>query len=279
MTKRFPISKLGLFPVLIGAGGASMPRRASAGLLLRLATTCSAHARIERLSEALLRAERSLAAAGVPEARLSAEHLLTRAAGFGTERGALLAALDKPLPADAAARFDAMCARRLRRVPVQYILGDWDFHDITLQASPRRRSCASTTARSTNARSAGGATRTHSPSRDRGARRARHRVGLLPPRARQPSDARRWLRKRRDRSGAPSRGSFVRVHRPRRERRGVRARHRKRRRARPRGSVHDHDAGARRRRDHPPAPPRGNSTPPRGRASRATRPRVGTISS
>ena len=72
----------------------------------------------------------------VPEASLSAEHLLTRAAGFGSSRAALASQLNSPLDDGARAEFAEMCARRLERVPVQYILGDWDFHALTLAVRP-----------------------------------------------------------------------------------------------------------------------------------------------
>ncbi|KAL1515268.1 hypothetical protein AB1Y20_001900 [Prymnesium parvum] len=84
------------------------------------------------LGAALRAAEQAFERHRIPEPGLSAEHLLTRAAGLGSARAALRASLASPLPADALARFDAMCEQRLRRVPVQYILGDWDFHELTL---------------------------------------------------------------------------------------------------------------------------------------------------
>ena len=85
---------------------------------------------------ALASATDAFAAASVPEPALSAEHLLARAAGFGTSRGALSLHAAEPLDAAAAHTFEAMCARRLERVPVQFILGDWDFHDLTLDVEP-----------------------------------------------------------------------------------------------------------------------------------------------
>ena len=73
----------------------------------------------------------------MPETSLSAEHLLTRAAGFGSSRAALASQLNSPLDDGARAlNSPSMCARRLERVPVQYILGDWDFHALTLAVRP-----------------------------------------------------------------------------------------------------------------------------------------------
>ena len=76
------------------------------------------------LGAALRAAERAFDQKGVPEASLSAEHLLTRAAGFGTSRSTLAQQLDEPLSEEARLRFEDMCEQRVRRVPVQYILGD-----------------------------------------------------------------------------------------------------------------------------------------------------------
>ena len=58
---------------------------------------------------------------------------VNRAAGFGSSRSALTGQLDAPLSEPARSRFEQMCSRRLARQPVQYILGDWDFHELTLQ--------------------------------------------------------------------------------------------------------------------------------------------------
>lgn len=68
----------------------------------------------------------------VPEAALSAEHLLARAAGFGNDRAALGRNGQDVLSIEAKLEFEQMCALRLKRTPVQYILGDWDFHQLTL---------------------------------------------------------------------------------------------------------------------------------------------------
>ena len=72
----------------------------------------------------------------VPEAALSAEHLLCQAAGLGSDRGALSLRRSEALSAEAREAFESMCARRLEREPVQYILGEWDFLDLTLALRP-----------------------------------------------------------------------------------------------------------------------------------------------
>lgn len=72
-----------------------------------------------------------LAAAAVPEADLSARHLMAHVLGQRSLAAVRAAAL-QPLPAAMQRQFDALCGRRLRREPVQYCIGEWDFLDFTL---------------------------------------------------------------------------------------------------------------------------------------------------
>ncbi len=88
------------------------------------------------ISAALHAATEAFAAASVPEPALSAEHLLTRCAGFGNDRRQLMLHAAKTLDGAAARAFEEMCTRRIERTPVQYILGDWDFHELTLEVRP-----------------------------------------------------------------------------------------------------------------------------------------------
>ena len=88
------------------------------------------------IGTALLAATAAFNDQSIPEAELSAEHLLTRAVGFGNDRGALSWNKQEPLSPEAQADFERMCAQRLERTPVQYILGDWDFLDLTLAMRP-----------------------------------------------------------------------------------------------------------------------------------------------
>jgi len=98
-----------------------------------LPSFCLAPHATASLGAALKSAVAAFATAEVPEAEISAQHLLARAAGFGTSRSVLRAQLEAPLSEPARSRFEQMCSQRLARQPVQYILGDWDFHELTLQ--------------------------------------------------------------------------------------------------------------------------------------------------
>jgi release factor glutamine methyltransferase len=94
------------------------------------------------LSEATLTPRRlttdaaaSLAAAGVDSPVLDAQLLLAGALGVTRER--LLLDHDDPVSDDAAVRFRALLARRMKREPVAYILGNKHFRWITLDVDRR----------------------------------------------------------------------------------------------------------------------------------------------
>lgn len=70
--------------------------------------------------------------------RLDAQWLLLHALGRSLdERAWLLAHGDDPLDADALHRFQALCARRLDRVPLAYLTGWRGFHGLDLQVDGR----------------------------------------------------------------------------------------------------------------------------------------------
>ena len=86
------------------------------------------------LREALERAEQQLAAAGVDTPRLDAELLLAHV--LGKTRAWLWAHLDEALPAEGGARFAQLRERRLRREPLPYLLGEWEFYGRSFLVSP-----------------------------------------------------------------------------------------------------------------------------------------------
>jgi release factor glutamine methyltransferase len=87
------------------------------------------------LGDVLRRSTEHLAAKGCDTPRLDAELLLARA--LGLERIELYMHLDRPLdPAELdAAR--GLVARRARREPLQYVLGEWGFRRLTLTVDER----------------------------------------------------------------------------------------------------------------------------------------------
>jgi len=85
--------------------------------------------------DALVAATVRLADAGVPEARTDAEVLLAHA--LGTDRAGVVVRARDAMPAAAARRFDALLARRERREPVAYVLGEREFWSVGVAVDRR----------------------------------------------------------------------------------------------------------------------------------------------
>jgi release factor glutamine methyltransferase len=88
------------------------------------------------LGDALAAATARLAAAGVESARLEAELLLARACD-DCPRALLYAELDRELTQEQSDAFEANVARRVKREPLAYVLGDWGFRRLTLKTDRR----------------------------------------------------------------------------------------------------------------------------------------------
>jgi release factor glutamine methyltransferase len=87
------------------------------------------------LGDAVRAATSTLSAAGAESPRLDAELLLAEV--LGVDRSRLVLDAAEPVGADAAARFDALVARRVAREPVAYILGIKEFRSISLAVDRR----------------------------------------------------------------------------------------------------------------------------------------------
>lgn len=87
------------------------------------------------LGEVLRRSAAHLAEHGSPTARLDAELLLGHA--LGLSRVELYTEFDRPLNEDELVRARELVARRARREPVAYILGEWGFRRLTLAVDRR----------------------------------------------------------------------------------------------------------------------------------------------
>jgi release factor glutamine methyltransferase len=93
--------------------------------------------RCRSVSDAVRGATEVLRAAGVPEAAASAEWLALSV--FRRNRGGrAMVRLDNSRPSAAQlSRYADLCRRREReRTPVQYLVGEWDFHRVTLALRP-----------------------------------------------------------------------------------------------------------------------------------------------
>ncbi len=76
----------------------------------------------------------ALTAAGIDNARFEARLLLSHATGLTVER--LIARGPDPVPADVTARLRELTARRVRREPMAYILGEREFWGLRFMVSP-----------------------------------------------------------------------------------------------------------------------------------------------
>jgi release factor glutamine methyltransferase len=88
------------------------------------------------LGDALARATARLAAAGVESARLEAELLLAKACD-DCARALLYAELDRELTPEQVQAFGEQVARREKREPLAYVLGEWGFRRLTLKTDRR----------------------------------------------------------------------------------------------------------------------------------------------
>jgi release factor glutamine methyltransferase len=88
------------------------------------------------IGAALARATARLAAAGVESARLESELLLARACD-DCARALLYAELDREMNDEQLEAFEANLARREKREPLAYILGEWGFRRLTLKTDRR----------------------------------------------------------------------------------------------------------------------------------------------
>ncbi|HJS49968.1 MAG TPA: peptide chain release factor N(5)-glutamine methyltransferase [Gaiellaceae bacterium] len=85
--------------------------------------------------EALDQATTRLEAAGCDTPRVDAEFLASHV--LGVNRSALLAAKDSEVSLDDVAELERLVARRERREPLAYVLGEWGFRRLTLAVDPR----------------------------------------------------------------------------------------------------------------------------------------------
>jgi release factor glutamine methyltransferase len=87
------------------------------------------------IGAALREATRDLDAADVPSPRVDAEHLLAHA--LGATRTRLYADRDRALANGELELLHALVARRRRREPLAYVLGEWGFRRLTLRTDAR----------------------------------------------------------------------------------------------------------------------------------------------
>ncbi|XP_049682911.1 MTRF1L release factor glutamine methyltransferase [Accipiter gentilis] len=73
---------------------------------------------------------------GIPEARESSECIVSFVLGAKTFQSLNSKSLHGPLTAVQQEQIQQLSNKRLERMPVQYVLGEWDFQDLTLKMKP-----------------------------------------------------------------------------------------------------------------------------------------------
>jgi len=98
-------------------------------------TTTSATAH-RTVSQAIEQITRTLEGGGVPEPQLSASHLVAKAVGTRNIDKLVAQWSQRDLSPQEESQLSTYVQCRLGRMPVQYIVGDWDFRDLTLRMRP-----------------------------------------------------------------------------------------------------------------------------------------------
>ncbi|CAO2633664.1 MTRF1L release factor glutamine methyltransferase [Lemmus lemmus] len=73
---------------------------------------------------------------GIPEARESSEYIVSHVLGAKTFQSLRPVLWTKPLTPQQLQDIQELCSHRLQRMPVQYILGEWDFRGLSLKMEP-----------------------------------------------------------------------------------------------------------------------------------------------
>lgn len=73
---------------------------------------------------------------GIPEARESSEYIVAHILGAKTFQSLRPVLWTKPLTPKQLQYIQELCSHRLQRMPVQYILGEWDFQGLSLKMEP-----------------------------------------------------------------------------------------------------------------------------------------------
>jgi release factor glutamine methyltransferase len=89
----------------------------------------------EDVDTALAKISQLLEDMSVPEPKTSSRYLVSHALGF-KQHHACQNHLDQTLSGEQVAELNRLVACRMARMPIQYIVGNWDFREITLQVRP-----------------------------------------------------------------------------------------------------------------------------------------------
>src|SRR5690606_18299874 len=88
------------------------------------------------VSEVYQQLQQTFEANNIPEPEPSARYLVSAAAHVGMRYSDFALALSKPLKPKNLETLKEMELKRLQRVPIQYIVGHWDFCGVELKVRP-----------------------------------------------------------------------------------------------------------------------------------------------
>uniref|UniRef100_A0A8C6IP15 Release factor glutamine methyltransferase N-terminal domain-containing protein n=1 Tax=Melopsittacus undulatus TaxID=13146 RepID=A0A8C6IP15_MELUD len=104
--------------------------------LLSLRQSCSARPGVMTATDVVNYWQKVFETNGIPEARESSEYIVSFVLGAKTFQSLSSKSLCTPLTVAQQEQIQQLSNKRLERMPVQYILGEWDFQDLTLKMRP-----------------------------------------------------------------------------------------------------------------------------------------------
>ncbi|XP_074692566.1 MTRF1L release factor glutamine methyltransferase isoform X2 [Strix aluco] len=125
---------LGLSPLCLPGGLSQSKGPILSPKRLPLRQSCSARPGLVTATDAVNYWQKVFEANGIPEARESSEYIVSFVLGAKTSLNSK--SLYTPLTAVQQEQIQQLSNKRLERMPVQYVLGEWDFQDLTLKMRP-----------------------------------------------------------------------------------------------------------------------------------------------
>lgn len=99
-------------------------------------TTTTTHSESHVVREVVEHWTREFATEEVPEGDLAAQHIVAHVLGVHRNELQRPAIAETELSKEQMEEVDRLMTCRIARMPLQYILGEWDFHNITLKVAP-----------------------------------------------------------------------------------------------------------------------------------------------
>lgn len=124
----------GLLPQYLSAGPSQSPNLSPKQSSLR--QSCSARPGLLTAPDVVSYWQKVFEKNGIPEARESSEYIVSFVLGAKTFQSLDSEKLRAPLTAVQQEQIQQLSCKRLERMPVQYVLGEWDFQDLTLKMRP-----------------------------------------------------------------------------------------------------------------------------------------------